>query len=101
MVVYDDMEPSEKVKLYDSGAHKAITPEDAYRVFVEYRTGDVVSPKLEKAEALAVECDHFVQVARGCVPSISDAVMGVEVVRILAAAEESIRRRGAPVEVTR
>jgi predicted dehydrogenase len=101
MIVYDDMEPSEKVKIYDAGAARMTTPEDAYKVFVEYRTGDVVSPKLDKVEALTVECDHFLNVVRGNTPSISDGALGLEVVRILDAAEQSIRRRGTPVEIER
>ncbi len=101
MVVYDDTEPSEKVKLYDSGASRLASGDDAYSAFVEYRKGDVVSPKLDRAEALSVECDHFLKVVRGECESISDGALGIEVVRILAAAEASIRRRGAPVEVVR
>ncbi len=100
MVVYDDMEQSEKVKLYDSGADRVQTKEDAYRAFVEYRTGDVLVPRLEKAEALAVECDHFLDVIAGA-PSISGADLGLDVVRILHAAQLSMQSRGCPQEVER
>lgn len=99
MVVYDDTEASEKVKLYDSGADRVTTPEDAYRVFVEYRTGDILVPKLEKQEALAVECGHFVNVVAGTEASLSDGEFGLRVVEVLEAAQQSIRTNGSPVEV--
>jgi len=69
MIVYDDMEMSEKIKVYDSGAHLNNDPEHIYRTMVEYRTGDMYAPKLDKAEALAIECAHFVDcVSEGASP---------------------------------
>jgi len=99
MIVYDDMEPSDKLKLFDSGADRVVTKEDAYRAYVEYRTGDILIPRLEKTEALASECGHFVQVASGSAASISDGRLGLEVVRVLEAAQQSIRLNGCPIEV--
>lgn len=101
MLVYDDMEPSEKLKLYDSGADLVQTQEDMYRSLLEYRTGDVLVPRLEKAEALAVEWEHFVDVIGGRATSISDGALGVEVVSIIEAAERSLRCGGVPMEVER
>ena len=101
MLVYDDMEPSEKLKLYDSGADLVETKDDMYRSLVEYRTGDVLVPKLDKTEALAAEWDHFVNVIGGREQSISGAELGVEVVSIIEAAERSLRSGGVPTEVER
>jgi predicted dehydrogenase len=101
MLVYDDGETDEKLKVYDSGAQLCATREDIYRTLVEYRTGDVVSPKLEKSEALAVETRNFVRAVRGEEALVSDASLGLEVVRIIAAAQESLRRGGVAVEVER
>ena len=99
MLVYDDAEADDKLKVYDSGAKLATATEDMYRTFVEYRTGDVLIPKLEKVEALAAETAHFARVVRGEEPAISGAELGIEVVRIIAAAQESLKRGGMPVEV--
>lgn len=101
MAVYDDLEPSEKLKLYDSGADLVQTQEEMYRSLVEYRTGDVLAPKLDKAEALAVEWDHFVNVAAGREESISGPQLGIEVVSIIEAAERSLRSGGLPMTVER
>ena len=98
MLVYDDGVMSDKLRVYDSGAQVSTT-EDMYRTLVEYRTGDVLAPKLDKAEALAVETSHFVKVIRGQEEPISDGEMGIKVVRIIEAAQNSLRCGGAPVEV--
>ncbi len=94
MVVYDDMDMSEKVKVYDSGARLSNDPEHIYRTMVEYRTGDMYAPKLDKAEALAVECAHFVSCIREGTPPISGADLGLQTVRILEAANRSLRAGG-------
>ncbi len=99
MLVFDDMEPSEKVKLYDSGAHLCAKEEDVYRSLVEYRTGDVLVPRLDKTEALAAECQNVVRCFRDDEPPLSDGALGLEVVRVLEAAERSLRSGGMPVEV--
>lgn len=104
MLVYDDVEASEKLKVYDSGAHLVATQttsEEVYRRMVEYRTGDVLSPRLEKTEALAAEIQHFVRVVRGEEAAISCGARGLEVVRIIEAAQRSLARGGMPVEVER
>ena len=101
MFVYDDGEASEKLRVYDSGAHLCDSREDMYRAFVEYRTGDVVAPRLDKTEALAAETAHFARAVRGLEAPISDASLGIEVVRVIAAAQESLTRGGIPIEVTR
>ncbi|HWO94583.1 MAG TPA: Gfo/Idh/MocA family oxidoreductase [Dehalococcoidia bacterium] len=99
MLIYDDMEASEKLKVYDSGAHLPETPEGIHRSLVEYRTGDVVAPKLEKAEALAIECAHLARVVRGFEDPVSDGLLGLKVVRVLEAAQRSLECGGMPMEV--
>jgi predicted dehydrogenase len=95
MVVYDDMDMSEKVKVYDSGAAIRNDPDHIYRAMVEYRTGDMYAPKVEKVEALALECAHFVScITEGTTP-ISGAELGTNVVRVLEAADYSLRMGGA------
>lgn len=99
MLVYDDVEASEKLKVYDSGAQLCASREDVYQKLVEYRIGDVLAPRLDKAEALAVETGNFARCVRGLELPVSSGELGLEVVKVLAAAQESLERGGAPVEV--
>jgi predicted dehydrogenase len=100
MIVYDDMEPSEKVKVYDKGV--VVRPGDIdsiYRTIVDYRTGDMLAPKLSHHEALAAEAQHFVDcVARRSEP-LADGSSGLRVVRLLEAAQESLRNEGRRVAI--
>ena len=91
MVVYDDVEPSEKIKIYDKGV--TITqPEtaDAYSQIVSYRSGDMHAPKLETREALATEAEHVMECIRSGTTPIADGHAGLRIVRILEAAQASI-----------
>jgi len=91
MIVYDDMEPTEKIKLYDSGA----MPREG--ALMDYRSGDMLAPKLDFTEALAVECRHFAACIRGETVPVSGGVEGVAVVRVLEAASESLAAAGQRV----
>jgi predicted dehydrogenase len=97
MIVYDDLETSEKVKLYDKGITLTPTPEQVHKLLISYRTGDLWSPNLPATEALAVEAAHFAACVRGEETPITGGSAGLEIVRILEAADQSMRNRGAPV----
>jgi predicted dehydrogenase len=98
MIVYDDLEPDEKVKVYDKGVE--ITPgEAAYDVLVQYRTGDVHIPKLASEEALRGEMGHFRDCIRTGSRPRTDGEQGLEVVRILTAADTSLARDGELVRL--
>ncbi len=98
MLVYDDMEPSEKVRVYDCGI-TVTTQEGIYRTLVDYRTGDMWAPKLEIREALAALCEHFVDcVSKGKRPE-SDGAAGLAVVRILEAASRSLAAQGERIPI--
>ncbi len=102
MIVYDDLEHSEKVKVYDKGItldRQTDPAEKMYEVLVGYRTGDMLAPSLDATEALKVEAAHFVDcVSHGKQP-LTDGPAGLRVVQILEAASESMRQRGRPVEL--
>ena len=99
MIVYDDLEASEKIKVYDRGITVNEPGENLYKMLVGYRTGDMWSPNLDVTEALKLEAQHFLEcVAQGKRP-ISDGESGLRVVRILEAATESMAQRGKPVEL--
>ena len=98
MLVYNDMEPSEKVRVYDRGI-RVTTEESIYTALVDYRTGDAWAPKLDNREALSVECEHFIECIRfNKVPRTSAAV-GLKVVRLLEAASKSLAAGGAKVKM--
>ena len=76
MLVYDDMEPSEKVRVYDRGI-QVRSQEGIYKALVDYRMGDVWSPKVDVREALSVECEHFVNCIRTGTNPNSDGESGL------------------------
>lgn len=89
MLVYDDLEPSEKVRVYDTGV-EIRSPADAHAALVDYRTGDCWTPKLDFAEALAVEAAHFAACIRRETEPVTGGASGVEVVRVLEACSRSL-----------
>jgi predicted dehydrogenase len=107
MIVFDDLEPSEKVKVYDRG----ITLDEGedgdaieaaagrYEMLVGYRTGDMWAPKVYLGEALNVEMRHFVECVRTGQRPLTDGMAGLRVVRILEAATESLAQGGCPVSL--
>lgn len=99
MVVYDDLEAAEKIKVYDKGVTVGSAPDDVYRLLVGYRAGDMFAPNLDGAEALKLEANHFVEcVAKNKKPLVNGQAGG-RVVRILEAAEASMKKRGQPIDI--
>ena len=98
MIVYDDLEPSEKIKVYDKGI-TVNEPEGIYKMMVGYRTGDMWAPQLATTEALLSEARHFAECVESGKRPLTDGQAGLNVVRILEAASASIRNRGQPVEL--
>jgi len=96
MLVYNDMETSEKVRVYDRGI-RVTTEESIHKVLVDYRTGDMWAPKLENREALAVEGEHFLECIRFKKMPRTGAAAGLKVVQLLEAAEKSMALGGQQV----
>jgi len=99
MIVYDDLEPSEKVKIYDRGITVGTPSESVYELMVGYRVGDMWAPQVSLTEALRVETQHFVECVRNGERPMTDGSAGLRVVRILEAASDSLKQGGRPVEV--
>ncbi len=93
MIVYDDTEASEKLKIYDKGI-EVTTREGVYDTLVQYRTGDMLSPKIEQTEALSLAAQHFIDCIKNDKKPLTDGVSGLNVVRILEASEVSIKNQG-------
>ena len=96
MILYDDIEPTEKVRVYDKGvtANRIGDREADYQTLVSYRTGDVWAPKLDATEALHHVVAEFLDSIRAARKPLTDGEAGLRVVRILEAAQESIKHDG-------
>ncbi len=99
MLVYDDIEPQEKIKIYDKGVE--VPPYyDTYADFhFSYRYGDIYSPRIEDYEPLKKECDHFIECIKRGIPPLTDGYNGLRVVSILEAASKSLKLSGKAVQI--
>jgi len=96
MLVWNDLEADEKIKIYDKGVH-VTNREGLYNLLVNYRSGDMWAPQIEQVEALHRELEYFVDcIAKDKTP-MNDGEAGLRVVKMLEAASESLRQRGALV----
>ncbi len=101
MIIYDDLQPSEKVKIYDKGISFTEDPKQIYEMRVGYRTGDMWAPRLDATEALKMGSEQFLDcIQHGKAPE-TDAQMGVRVVELIEAATSSMRGRGETVYLQR
>jgi predicted dehydrogenase len=101
MITYDDLEPSEKVKIYDKGVSFTDDPKAILEMRVGYRTGDMWAPKLDTTEALRIEGKHFVDCIDSGQSPQTDARLGLNVVELIEAATSSMRGRGETVYLHR
>lgn len=98
MVVFDDMESSEKIKIYDKGADspgKYISYGDS----ITLRIGDISIPKIDMKEPLKIECQHFLECVRENKRPLSDGADGLRIVRVLEAAQKSMENYGGLVKL--
>jgi len=95
MLVYDDLSPDERVKIYDKGLVLKDGPSaDSHQILAGYRIGDLYSPNLDSTEALRRETGHFLDCIREHRTPESDGPAGLRIVKILAAAQESLAANG-------
>lgn len=99
MIVYDDMENSEKIKIYDKGITVKNGSESVYQMLVGYRSGDMFAPKLDITEALSLEAKHFADCVQNGKKPITDGYAGLRVVSALEAATRSMKNRGEAVQL--
>ena len=99
MLVWNDLEPDEKVRVYDKGVN-VTSAEGVYDLLVSYRTGDVWAPKVDQTEALKAELAYFIDcIASGATP-FNDGEAGLRVVRMLEAADRSLAERGKVIPLS-
>ena len=101
MIVYDDLDQGEKIKVYDKGItlNNHQNPEKLYQMLVGYRTGDMLAPQVDGTEALRREIDHFLRCIEQQEEPVTGGGAGLRVVEILQAASQSMAQRGRPVEL--
>jgi predicted dehydrogenase len=99
MIMYDDLEPTEKIKIYDKGITVNNSLEKAHQLRIGYRAGDMWAPHLAAKEALQTEAEHFVDCLQHGISPISNGATGLHVVEILEAASRSIVAQGRPVSL--
>jgi predicted dehydrogenase len=99
MIVYDDMEPTEKVKIYDRGITVNHDPEQRTRLLTGYRNGDVLAPNLDTSEALRLMAKEFVDSIFAARQPLTDGRAGYRVVRLLEAAQQSLEQKGREIEL--
>ena len=98
MVVWNDLEVDEKVKLYDKGVD-ITSGQGVYELLVSYRSGDMWAPKVDQTEALKREVNYFVECVTKSEAPFNDGPAGLRVVRLLEAASRSLKERGRPVSL--
>jgi predicted dehydrogenase len=98
MIVYNDLEPSEKLRIYDTGYDINLI-DDKSKIMVDYRTGDVYIPKLKSHEALSAVASDFINTILHNTKPVSDNIIGLDVVKILEAAQLSIKQNGSLIEI--
>ncbi|CAM5798243.1 Gfo/Idh/MocA family protein [Rhizobacter sp. Root404] len=101
MITYDDLEPSEKIKVYDKGVDFTDDPQKIHEMRVGYRTGDMWAPRLAVSEALGVEGLHFIDCIENRKVPKTDGQLGLRVVELIEAASKSMRAKGETVYITR
>jgi predicted dehydrogenase len=99
MIVYDDLEPSEKIKVYDKGIRVTAGTEEVYEMLVSYRSGDMWAPRLDSTEGLRTEVMHFIDCVENGARPQTGGKAGLRIVRLLEAAESSLKERGQLVEI--
>jgi hypothetical protein len=103
MLVWNDLVSDEKIRIYDKGVTKtngkAISGNHLHEMLVNYRMGDMWSPRLPQTEALKVEAQYFVDCVEKNQQPFNDAKAGLEIVQILCAANKSLAQKGGIVNL--
>jgi predicted dehydrogenase len=98
MLVWNDIEPDEKIKIYDKGV-EVKNSNGVYDLLVSYRSGDMWAPKVDQLEALKLESKYFIDCVSNGANPINDGAAGLQVVRMLEAADRSLKKRGELVNL--
>jgi len=98
MIVFDDVEPVEKIRVYDKGV-VATTQEGIYKTLIQYRTGDMYAPSFDTTESLAIVANEFINAIKNDTEPLTNGEAGIHMIKILEAAEKSIKNKGCIIEL--
>jgi predicted dehydrogenase len=99
MLVWNDLEADEKLKIYDKGVQMTNNTEGVYQLLVSYRSGDMWAPRVEQIEALKVEASYFADCILNDITPFNDGHAGLRVIRVLEAANQSLEQKGKIVHL--
>src|SRR6516165_822749 len=99
MLVWNDLEADEKLRIYDKGVSMSTNPSNLHQLLVSYRSGDMWAPQVEQVEALKAETAYFLKCIEENSKPLNDGEAGLRVVRILEAADRSVRSRGEAISL--
>src|SRR5258708_36953785 len=94
MLMWNDLEADEKIRVYDKGVSMSTSPKNLHQLLVSYRSGDMWAPQVEQIEALHAETAYFLKCIQENTTPFNDVFAGLRVIRILEPADKSIRHRG-------
>jgi predicted dehydrogenase len=97
MLVWNDLEADEKLKVYDKGVE--MSGDGVYQLLVSYRSGDMWAPRVEQVEALKMEAAYFVDCVMNDKTPFNDGIAGLHVVRMLEAADQSLQQKGKIIQL--
>ena len=98
MILFNDMEPTEKIKVYDTG-FEVKSDQDRERILVDYRVGDIYVPKLDTLEALAAVVRDFADAIENKTRPVSDYLSGLHVIKVLEASSQSLKNNGMEIKI--
>lgn len=98
MITFDDMEPTEKIRIYDKAA-EINNMANTYAESISLRFGNIMIPEVKSEEHLAIECSHFIDCILDDKPILSDGIDGLRVVQVLEAGQESLKNNSFPVNL--
>ena len=99
MLLYDDLEPSEKIKVFDKGLILEENPKDVYKMKVGYRLGDIWMPKVDNTEAIKTGITHFVDCIKNNKNCLSGGESGLRVLKVMEAIDASILEQGKRIKI--
>jgi len=99
MIVFNDLETTEKIKIYDSSYKNKINPENRGQILTDYRIGDIFIPKIEQIEGLRNMAEDFINSIKSNKEPISNFDLALDIVKILESAQKSIKNNGVKINL--
>lgn len=99
MLVYDDVQPTEKIRIYDKSIEKPAYYDNFGDFPYTYKYGDIIIPKLDGAEPIRTELEHFIHCIENGATPLSDGKNGLQVVTILESAQESLKNGNCQIRI--